>query len=100
MAHSPLAKGEKLDDPLLVDISKKLNKSPAQIMLKWNQIHNNITIPRSKNEQHISENMTLDFDVGDDLKFENSLDSLDIQYATHPKYIYKNTNKTEQVNNS
>jgi diketogulonate reductase-like aldo/keto reductase len=85
VAHSPLAKGEKLQHPLLVDISKKVNKTPAQLMLKWNQNQKHIIIPRSKNKQHILENMTLDFDVG--AEEQCVLDSLDIQYATHPKYI-------------
>lgn len=35
-AYSPLAQATRWDDPTLQALSKKLNKSPAQILLRWN----------------------------------------------------------------
>lgn len=34
-AYSPLAHGERLDEPELQFIGKKYNKSPAQVMIRW-----------------------------------------------------------------
>ena len=85
VAHSPLAKGEKLDNPILKSISKDINKTPAQIMLKWNYINNNIIIPRSKDQLHILENTSLDFELSKDNL--EKLDSLNCNYSTHPKYL-------------
>jgi len=85
VAHSPLAKGEKLDNPILKSISKDINKTPAQIMLKWNYINNNIIIPRSKDHLHILENTSLDFELSKDNL--EKLDSLNCNYSTHPKYL-------------
>jgi diketogulonate reductase-like aldo/keto reductase len=85
VAHSPLAKGEKLDNPILKSISKDINKTPSQIMLKWNYINNNIIIPRSKDQLHILENTSLDFELSKDNL--EKLDSLNCNYSTHPKYL-------------
>ena len=85
VAHSPLAKGEKLDNPILKYISEDIKKTPAQIMLKWNYINNNIIIPRSKDQLHILENTSLDFELSKDNL--EKLDSLNCNYSTHPKYL-------------
>ena len=34
-AYSPLAHGERLDEPVLADIGKKYGKSAAQVMIRW-----------------------------------------------------------------
>lgn len=34
-AYSPLAHGERLDEPVLQAIGKRYNKSPAQVMIRW-----------------------------------------------------------------
>lgn len=88
VAHSPLAKGEKLNNKTLTTIAQQYNCTPAQLMLMWNQLQNNIVIPRSKNIEHISQNMNQSlsniFLEQDDY---HRLNSLDCQYSTHPKYL-------------
>lgn len=34
-AYSPLARAQKMDDPLLVPLCKKYSKTPAQILIRW-----------------------------------------------------------------
>ena len=91
VAHSPLAKGEKLGDPSLNKISLDKSITPAQAMLCWNLYQNNTVIPRSKNPKHIEENIDTVNKYSYDGFFNNSdinnMASLDCQYATHPKYL-------------
>lgn len=65
-AWSPLGAGRQglLEDPVLLDIAKSKNKSSAQIVLRWNLQRGLITIPRSRNIQHIKENISItDFEL-------------------------------------
>jgi len=88
VAHSPLAKAEKMTNETLNTIASKYQKTPAQIMLRWLIHHDAIVIPRSKECNHILENKTLDFDICDnDI---NTINSLNCMYATHPQYLRKN----------
>ena len=85
VAHSPLAKGEKLDNHSLNNIAETNNRTPAQIMLGWNTQQNHIVIPRSKNIQHIEENLGLGFEIPqNDME---QLNTLHCNYSTHPKYL-------------
>lgn len=84
VAHSPLAKGEKLDNKQLIEISHNLNISPAQLMLQWGVQKGYRVIPRSCNKAHIDEN-NKSVIIDDDTM--NILSSLNCNYATHPKYL-------------
>jgi diketogulonate reductase-like aldo/keto reductase len=55
-AYSPLTKGHKLEDPKLVAIAKKYDKSPAQILIRWGIEHDVIEIPKSVKKERIKEN--------------------------------------------
>jgi diketogulonate reductase-like aldo/keto reductase len=84
-AHSPLTKGYKLNNPHLVDIAKKYNSTPAQILIQWSKQKKYIVLPRSKQPEHIKENFNINFTISDsDIK---SLDNLNENYATHSKYL-------------
>jgi len=85
VAHSPLAKGELFHKPELKDIANIYNVSPAQIMLKWGIQKGYRVIPRSKDCNHIEENINLDFTINDIHMI--ILDHLDCGYSTHPKYL-------------
>ena len=88
VAHSPLAKGEKLNNKTLTTIAQQYNCTPAQLMLMWNQLQNNIVIPRSKNIEHISQNMNQTLsNIYLEQDDYHRLNSLDCQYSTHPKYL-------------
>ena len=85
VAHSPLAKGEKLDDSVLKEIADRYDISCAQLMLRWGTSHDFRVIPRSKNRLHIEENIKISFKIDSlDLK---TMETLDCGYATHPKYL-------------
>jgi diketogulonate reductase-like aldo/keto reductase len=83
-AHSSLAKGEKFDDDTLVKIAKKYNKTPAQIMLKWALQNNFRIIPRSSKQNHIIEDISLDFNINNNDIIE--LNNINITHITHPQY--------------
>lgn len=85
VAHSPLAKGEKLNDALLNQIAEQYDISCAQLMLKWGIQHGFRVIPRSRNQSHIEENIRVHFEISSvDLI---SMQKLNCGYATHPKYL-------------
>lgn len=62
---SPLGMGGSLlNDETLKKLSKKYNKSIAQIILRWHIQNGLITIPRSSNPLHIEDNINIfDFEI-------------------------------------
>jgi diketogulonate reductase-like aldo/keto reductase len=75
-AWSPLAQGEVLADPLIVDLSLRYRKTPAQIVLRWHVELGNVVIPKSVTPSWIRENIDIfDFALtADDLAAFRSLD--------------------------
>lgn len=55
-AWSPLAKGRLMEEPVLVEIAKKHNKTVAQVILRWHIQNDVIVIPKSTHEHRIVEN--------------------------------------------
>ena len=84
-AHSSLAKAEKLNDDIINNIALKYNKTTAQIMLKWGLSNNYHIMPRSSKNEHIKENIELDFQLNKDDIIE--LNNHPQYYITHPQYI-------------
>jgi diketogulonate reductase-like aldo/keto reductase len=97
VAHSPLTKGEKLNDSNLVEIAKNCNTTPAKILLTWGIQKGYRVIPRSSNTKHLEENLS-----NNEIKINNSdielLDKLDCCYATHPKYLTEDEMKQFELN--
>ena len=63
-AWSPLMQGQLLDNPDLLEIAKKYNKSIAQIILRWDLQKGVVTIPKSTKEHRIAENSNVfDFEL-------------------------------------
>lgn len=88
VAHTPLAKGEKFNNEILTRVANSYNISPSQAMLKWNYEQGNIIIPRSSDPEHIKENIDIiNQNQNQNQKIMNELNSIDSQYATHPKYL-------------
>ncbi|XP_060067003.1 glyoxal reductase-like [Ylistrum balloti] len=56
MGYSPLTKGQKLSDKSVLEIAKRHNKSPAQILIRWSVEHGFITIPKSSDPGRIEQN--------------------------------------------
>ncbi|PSN84148.1 aldo/keto reductase [Candidatus Marsarchaeota G1 archaeon OSP_D] len=57
LAYYPLAHGKLSKTDKLIELSKKYNKTPAQISLNWLLSRENVfPIPRASNPQHVREN--------------------------------------------
>lgn len=55
-AHSPLTHGKRLQAPIVQEIAKKYQRSPAQILIRWILQHGLVVIPKTTNENHMREN--------------------------------------------
>ncbi|MEW9052442.1 MAG: aldo/keto reductase [Neobacillus sp.] len=63
-AWSPLMQGSLLNDPVLVEIANKYNKSTAQVILRWDIQTGVVTIPKSIKPHRIAENADIfDFEL-------------------------------------
>ncbi len=80
-AYSPLERGRTLDHPAIVEIAQRLERTPAQVMLRWGIQHNAVVIPKSSHEDRIRSNAQI-FDFTLDATDMRSLDSLDRTHAT------------------
>ncbi|KAK2972300.1 hypothetical protein RJ640_014358 [Escallonia rubra] len=64
-AYSPMGspgswvKGEILKEPVLIELAGKLNKSPAQVALRWGVQSGHSVLPKSVKESRIKENLNL-----------------------------------------
>lgn len=63
-AWSPLGQGKLLEDPVLVGIGERYNKTAAQVILRWDIQNQIITIPKSVNHDRILQNADIfDFEL-------------------------------------
>ncbi|MDC3413604.1 aldo/keto reductase [Aquibacillus sp. 3ASR75-11] len=89
-AWSPLGRANYLDDPILNEIANKHNKTPAQVILRWNVQSEIITIPKSVNTLRQKENADVfDFELTNEEV--QKIDSINInkrigQHPDHFKY--------------
>ncbi len=61
---SPLGAGKDLDNPVLMELAKKYNKSVAQIILRWDIQRGLLTVTRSTNVEHMKEDFNIfDFEL-------------------------------------
>jgi 2,5-diketo-D-gluconate reductase A len=58
-AWSPIAQGQVLDDPVITEIARKLERSPAQVVLRWHIQRRSIVFPKSTTPARIRENLDL-----------------------------------------
>jgi len=83
VAYSPLAKGKLLNDKVVIKIAEKYSKQPAQIILRWLNQQDWISIPKSANEDRMKENMNIfDFTISE--KDMNLLHGLARNYRAVP----------------
>jgi diketogulonate reductase-like aldo/keto reductase len=63
-AWRPLTKGDIFSNPTVQEIANAHNKTPAQVLLRWNIEHEVVTIPKSVTESRIIENSEIfDFEL-------------------------------------
>jgi diketogulonate reductase-like aldo/keto reductase len=66
-AWSPLMMGNVVKDETIRQIAEKYQKTPAQIVLRWDLQHQVVTIPKSVNEKRIIENSEIfDFELSEE----------------------------------
>ncbi len=75
-AYSPLTRGQRLADPVVVEIARRAQRSPAQVLLRWNVQHGNVILPKSVTPARIQENAGL-FDFELDAQAMAQLDALE-----------------------
>ena len=63
-AYSPLTRGERLDDPVVARVARRLERTPAQVLLRWGLQHGLVVLPKSTHAERIRENVSLfDFEI-------------------------------------
>jgi 2,5-diketo-D-gluconate reductase A len=63
-AWSPLGQGQVMNDPSIVELARRYDRSAAQIVLRWHLQLGNVVIPKSTNPSRILENISgLDFEL-------------------------------------
>ncbi|MRH44937.1 aldo/keto reductase [Aquibacillus halophilus] len=84
-AWSPLGKANYLDDPILQELAAKHNKTPAQIIVRWDFQSGIVTIPKSVKASRQKENADIfDFELSaEDMKKIDSLNQ-DKRTGPHP----------------
>lgn len=66
-AWSPLGNGRALDNPVIKRIAEEKQKSPAQVILRWELQQGFVVIPKSAHVERMRENLALyDFDLDAD----------------------------------
>lgn len=75
-AYSPLTKGHRLDHPAVVAIARQVQRTPAQVLLRWSLQHGNVILPKSVQRKRIAENGAL-FDFSLDSAAMAKLDDLE-----------------------
>src|SRR5262249_43462783 len=75
-AGSRIAQGWVLADPEITTIAERLDRSPAQVVLRWHLQRGTIVFPKSNTPSRIEENFALfDFELtGEDLQKISKLD--------------------------
>ena len=80
-AYSPLVHAKRMDEVRLVTISEELNRTPAQVLIRWAMQRGMVVLPKSVNKDRIIENFSVfDFEISDSIM--KRLDDLDERYVT------------------
>jgi len=58
-AYSPLTRGMRLDHPAVAAVARRVQRSPAQVLLRWGIEHGMVVLPKSTHRKRIAENAAL-----------------------------------------
>ncbi|XP_058503721.1 uncharacterized oxidoreductase ZK1290.5-like isoform X2 [Solea solea] len=58
--YCPLAKGQALSNPTIIQVAQKYGHTPAQICIRWSIQNRVITIPKSTKRERVAENCQLE----------------------------------------
>jgi diketogulonate reductase-like aldo/keto reductase len=87
-AWSPLTRARSLNHPVIVEIARKHERSPAQVVLRWDLHRGVVTIPKSVHRERILENSRI-FDFSLDPAEVKKISALDAgeRIGPHPDNI-------------
>jgi diketogulonate reductase-like aldo/keto reductase len=84
--YAPLTGGEKLNHPIITEVSKKLDATPAQTLIAWSLQHKYMAIPKSKTDLRIVENYgATNIVIPDELM--DAINQIDEVYSCYPKLL-------------
>lgn len=64
-AYSPLTKGMRIHHPEVVRIANAINRTTAQVLIRWGLQHDLVVLPKSSQPARLQENLAaLDFELG------------------------------------
>ena len=64
-AWSPIAQGKVLDDPAITAIAERVDRTPAQVVLRWHIQRGDVVFPKSVTRERVEQNFALfDFELG------------------------------------
>lgn len=89
-AYSPITRSERLNHNTLTSLADRYDKSPAQLLLRWNLQKGTVPLPKANQLEHLKENLNV-FDFEISTKDMEALDSLNESYSTlgfRPAYQY------------
>ena len=75
-AWSPIAKGQVLGDPVVVEVAEAVGRTPAQAVLRWHVQRGDIVFPKSTTPSRMQENFEI-FDFELDEQQMKAISSLD-----------------------
>lgn len=58
-AAAPLARTEVLDDPAICDVAERYDRTPAQVVLRWQIQKGVVAIPKSSSPDHVRSNLAV-----------------------------------------
>ena len=80
-AYSPLGTGRHLEEPIVFEISQRVGRTPAQVLIRWCLQRGTIVLPKSTHRERIEENgRVFDFELSEQDMEE--LDGLDTTGGT------------------
>ncbi len=63
-AWSPIARGQVLDEPVIVKIAEHVGRTPAQVTLRWHLQRGDVVFPKASSSERMAENAALfDFEL-------------------------------------
>ena len=88
-SYTPLVRGKKMNDPKLLQLAARYNKTPAQIILRWNIELNVSAIPKSATPSRIKENFGIfDFEISkEDMVFMKTFNE-DLRLVDDPMTMW------------
>jgi diketogulonate reductase-like aldo/keto reductase len=66
VAYCPICRGDVAKDSVILGLSEKYNKTPAQVTLRWVIQQQSVAIPKSAKKRRLKENIDIyDFEIDD-----------------------------------